>query len=246
MIKEKQLELLGLSEKESRLYLSALELGSFSVLEIASKSGIKRPTCYILLEELTKRGLVSRILSDSKKPYKVEPPTVFIRQAKNSLKYAERIVPTLSTIFFDRDDRPKMKYHFGREGMRTIYEETLMTDSKEMCYVGSTETQIETVGEEFLNDYVQRRTAKGIKVKTVRMRRTQVENPLHNASKQMLREVRFAPEGIFIPDTICVVGNLVAVIFTERGNFGFIIESAEFSQSILGLFNALWQISTEN
>jgi len=245
MIKEKQIELLGLSDKEARLYMAALELGSFSVLDVAAKSGLKRPTCYIILEELTKRGLISMILSEKKKLYKVESPIAFIRQAKNNLKYAEQIVPSLSALMSQDKEKPKMKYYFGQKGMQNIYDDLLITRSKTMYYVSSTQSQIETVGEEFLKDYVKRRATKGIKVRTVRMRKEQLNEPLFNDSKEMLREVRYAPKNIYIPDTVCVVGTKVAIVFTIRGNFGFIIDSAEFSQTILGLFKVLWSVSTE-
>ncbi len=246
MLKEKQLELLGLSDKESRLYLAALELGSFSVLEVAAKSGLKRPTCYIILEELTKRGFISMVLNEKKKLYKVEPPTAFIRQAKNNLKYAEQIVPSLSAMLSQDNDKPKMKYYFGQKGMQNIYDDLLITRSKAMYYVGSNESRIGAVGEDFLKDWVRRRLAKKIKVKTIRMRELQPADHLLSDSKDLLREVRYAPKGIFIPDTICVIGTKVAIVFTVRGNFGFIIESAEFSQTILGLFKVLWNASTGN
>jgi HTH-type transcriptional regulator, sugar sensing transcriptional regulator len=246
MIKEKQLELLGLNNKEARLYISALELGSFSVLEVAAKSGLKRPTCYIVLEELIKRGFISMILSDKKKLYRAESPTNFIRQAKNNLKYAEQIVPSLLAIASEDKEKPKMKYYFGQKGMQNIYDDLLITRSKMMYYISSTQSQIETVGEEFLKDYAMRRIEKGIKVKTIRMRKTQSNEPLFNGSKEMQREVRYAPENVFIPDTVCVIGTKVAVVFTVRGNFGFIIDSPEFSQTILGLFKVLWNASTEN
>lgn len=245
MIKEKQLELLGLSDKEARLYMAGLELGSFSVLEIATKSGLKRPTCYVIIQELIKRGLVSIVINEKKKPYKIEHPTVFIRQAKNNLKYAEQIVPSLSTILSKEQEKPKMKYYFGQKGMQNIYDDLLVTRSKTMYYVSSTRSQIETVGEEFLKDYVRRRAAKGIKVKTIRMRKTQSTEPLFNNSKEMQREIRYAPKGVFIPDTVCVIGNKVGVVFTERGNFGFIIESHEFSQTVLGLLKVLWSVSAK-
>jgi sugar-specific transcriptional regulator TrmB len=245
MIKEKQLELLGLRDKEARIYMAALELGSFSVLEIAAKSGLKRPTCYIILDELTKRGLISMVLTEKRKLYKVEHPAAFIRQAKNNLKYAEQIVPSLSAILSEDKEKPKLKYYFGQKGMQNIFDDLLVTRSKAMYYVSSNASRIETVGDEFLKDYSKRRVAKGIKVKNIRMREVQPDEPLISGSKEMLREIRYAPKNIFIPDTVCVIGQKVAVIFTVRGNFGFIIESPEFSETIIGFFKALWEISSE-
>ena len=39
---ENELQQLGLSEKEAKVYLASLELGSTSVLEISKKAGLKR------------------------------------------------------------------------------------------------------------------------------------------------------------------------------------------------------------
>ena len=246
MIKEKQLELLGLSDKEARLYLAALELGSFSVMEVAAKSGLKRPTCYIILDELIKRGFISMVVTGKKKEYKVESPTAFIRQAKNNLKYAEQIVPSLSAIIAQDKEKPKLKYYAGQKGMQNIFDELLITRSKTMYYVSSNSSRIETVGDEFLQDYTKRRVAKGINVKNIRMREIQTSDPFISGSKEMLREIRYAPKGVFIPDTVCVIGQKVAVVFTTKSNFGFIIDSPEFSQTILGFFKVLWSVSTAN
>jgi sugar-specific transcriptional regulator TrmB len=245
MITEKQLELLGLSDKEARLYLAALELGSFSVLEIAAKSGLKRPTCYIILDELTKRGFVSMILSEKKKIYKVESPTAFIRQAQNNLKYAEQTVPALLSIVSQEKEKPKMKYYFGQKNLQNQYDDLLTSRHKIMYYVGSNESRINSVGESFLKDWIKKRLAKGIKIKTIRMREKQPDDYLLSASTELKREVRYAPKNIFIPDTLCITGDKVAVIFTKGNNFGFTIDSPEFSKTILGLFSALWEISTE-
>jgi sugar-specific transcriptional regulator TrmB len=246
MVKERQLEMLGLSDKEARLYMAALELETFSVFEIAAKCGIKRPTCYLILDELTKRGLFSMVVNKKHKLYKIESPTAFIRQAKNNLNYAEQIVPSLLAKVSEDKEKPKMKYYFGEKGIQNVYDDLLTVRSKMMYYVGSNESRINNVGEDFLKEWVKRRVAKGIKIQTIRMREEQPKDYLLSAAKELNREVRYAPKGIFIPDTICIIGSKVAVIFTTKANIAFTIDSPEFSRSILALFKALWGISTEN
>ncbi len=63
-----KLKKLGLTEKEAVIYINALSLGTFSVSSIAQKTGIKRPTCYIILDELIKKNLVTRV-PRAKKPF---------------------------------------------------------------------------------------------------------------------------------------------------------------------------------
>ncbi len=56
---EKELQNLGLTEKEARTYLASLELGPETAQNIAKKTGINRATTYVQIESLKKRGLMS-------------------------------------------------------------------------------------------------------------------------------------------------------------------------------------------
>ena len=40
---------LGLADRQASVYVRALEFGTFSVSDLAYKTGIKRPTCYLSL-----------------------------------------------------------------------------------------------------------------------------------------------------------------------------------------------------
>jgi len=55
---DKSLEKLGLNGKKADVYLAALELGKARVIEIAKKAGVKRTTCYDILLDLERQGLI--------------------------------------------------------------------------------------------------------------------------------------------------------------------------------------------
>ena len=55
----KELEHLGLTEKESRVYLAALEMGPSPVQDISHKAHVNRATTYVMIESLSARGLMS-------------------------------------------------------------------------------------------------------------------------------------------------------------------------------------------
>ena len=94
-----QLKKLGLTEKKKpSYYINALELGSFSVMGIAHKSGIKRPTCYLILDELVKKGLVSIIPRAKKLLYIAGPPEVLIKQAEEQVSLTKSF--SAKTKFF--------------------------------------------------------------------------------------------------------------------------------------------------
>ncbi|USN54328.1 MAG: hypothetical protein H6765_07295 [Candidatus Peribacteria bacterium] len=48
----------GLSEKEAKIYLTTLELGSAPASTIGRRAGIKRVTAYALLQDLKRKQIV--------------------------------------------------------------------------------------------------------------------------------------------------------------------------------------------
>lgn len=54
-----ELQKLGLSEKEARVYLAGLALGATPVQRIAERADVNRATTYVIIESLKKRGLFS-------------------------------------------------------------------------------------------------------------------------------------------------------------------------------------------
>ena len=60
MLKE-QLEKIGLAEKEAKVFLASLELGSSAAQKIAKKAEINRATTYVIIEKLMKKGLMSSV-----------------------------------------------------------------------------------------------------------------------------------------------------------------------------------------
>ena len=71
---KKELEHLGLSEKESRVYLAALELGPSPVQDISHKAHVNRATTYVMIEALSARGLLSTFQKGKKRFYAAESP----------------------------------------------------------------------------------------------------------------------------------------------------------------------------
>jgi|GEM_PF-2386228 len=74
-----ELEGLGLTTKEAAVYLACLELGAAPVQAIATRSGIKRVTVYVVLESLVARGLVSQINAAKKSAFRAEDPARIIQ-----------------------------------------------------------------------------------------------------------------------------------------------------------------------
>ncbi len=240
---EKQLQLLGLPDKEARIYSHALSLVTFNVAQISARTSLKRPTCYLLLEELTKKGFVSRVPNIKKLHYRVEPPEVIVRQAENNVSFAHKLLPKLEEIYRKDTGMPNVRYYSGQKGVQNIFEDILKSGTKEFYSMGSITDLVEVVGDEFIRDFVLRRTKKKISVKNLRPPTKELEAPIHKATDKYLREIRFTEPHVEFANCICIYADKVAIISTKADNFAILIESKEVFRTHLTLFNALWQLS---
>lgn len=127
---EKYLEEIGLSQKESQIYLALLQVDSESIQDLAKRTGINRTTVYPVLETLQKKGLVSEVQKGKKIEYVAAPPErleTFVERQKVMLQErSERlkdIIPQIKSIQRESGEKPIVKYFEGRDGAIAAYEE---------------------------------------------------------------------------------------------------------------------------
>lgn len=122
-----QIEDLGLSNKEARVYVANLMLGPSGVQQIAELSGIKRVTTYVILESLVSMGLVSQTIKARKTLFNAESPENLKRlldSREKSLKEQRQqlleIMPDLNALKNLPTDAPMVKFYEGIEAIRSI------------------------------------------------------------------------------------------------------------------------------
>ncbi len=242
----KTLKQIGLTEKEATLYMGALTLGRFSIVEIARKTGLKRPTCYVIIEELIAKGLLSAVPGPKKTLYAAEHPDALLRSARHSYHLAEEVMPQLQVLMKSATDKPILKVYVGQAGLQNIFEDILRScPEKKLYYIASIEDMIKAVGENFMKDWVQRRFVKDIRTYSVRMKHKETNVKSFNETGEMLREIYYAPSSFYIPYTVFIYGKRVAFLSTEKELFGFIVESADFAKTMKAFFDVMVSISTK-
>ena len=96
----------GLNEKESQIYLALLELGTASVQSIAFKAGIKRPTTYLVLDDLQAKGLVSEV-PQKKALYTAESPERLLGDLSKKEELLKRFLPDLVALHNAKKEKPQ-------------------------------------------------------------------------------------------------------------------------------------------
>lgn len=132
------LQKIGLSEKESLVYINLLKYGSALVGTISRASGLKRPTTYVVLEELRKKGLVIEIPNSRKVLYQAKSPDDFYEQERRKFSAFEQNIPKLRSLHEDRRDL-KTLYFEGVDGLKDaiFYKISLLKDSSIIGFYGS-------------------------------------------------------------------------------------------------------------
>jgi len=240
------LKQLGLEEKEAEVYLAALELGPASIQSITKKSGVKRSTVYEMLKNLKTKGLVAETTKGKRKLIVASEPEKLKRDMANRERLLNQILPDLNSISNISGLKPKITFYEGREGLREIYRLSLQNKVKTADWISPIKSIVETVGEDFLNEYIEKRAKMKYWVRSIQVTEQQYDTYKYldpRTFDKTYRRVRFTPRGMNVPNVIGLWDNKVAVISSHKEGIGFIIESEDFFKSIKALYELLWNAS---
>tara|TARA_Y100000034_G_C6896509_1_gene413441 strand:+ start:947 stop:1714 length:768 start_codon:yes stop_codon:yes gene_type:complete len=94
-----QLEAIGLTNGEARVYKALSEIGVSSVGPISDNSKVHRSIIYQILEKLIEKGIVSVITEDKVKKYQAAPPNVLLQFVEQEQKDLEDKKKSLVEVF---------------------------------------------------------------------------------------------------------------------------------------------------
>lgn len=245
-IKE-QLQGLGLSEKETKVYMASLELGSYAVQEIARKAGVNRATTYVQIESLIKKGLMSSVIRGKKRYFNAENPGYLLKlldkqkfEINDKRREFEKYIPELEAMFNNAQEKPKVKYYEGVEGIKAIQNDIMREDK------GKIRREIADLDRsyELFPPHPKDHRSK-IKEKLRHLPLQAIYTSKQGAilpKKEFNQEMLFVPYDKFnFPADICLYGgNKVAFINCFKAN-GVIIENKEIFDSINSLFELAWE-----
>ena len=234
-----KLNSLGLSKRESSVYLATLQLGRGTVSQISRKAGINRTTGYDILDSLMRNGLVRISGKEPKQEYVAESPSNILKllikkieDTQKQLELAREFVPTLESMH-KVEKRAEVRFYEGIEGLKQVYEDTLTSTEPIVAYAAY-EDMHATLGDYFPTYYT-RRAKKDISIRgIVPGTPASFERAVHNTDEK--RDIAIIPKELFdITPDIEIYDNKM-VIASWRDKLGIIIESAEIAHAMKKVF----------
>lgn len=239
-----ELKKLNLTEKEARVYLALLELGPSTPYKIAKRSHLKRPTAYVIAEELVEKGLIIQMTGEKQKMYIARSPEAYVEEVEERVKDAKKIVPELLALQRKKSDKPNILYFEGVEGMRQAYQYKLK-EFKGKEIVGFFARANDVDKELFEKVFLPWNEEKI--VHNIQVRGFMVDDPKLQPYKKFLVTERGKITAKFLPDSVysadCsveVLDNSVRVVIM-RSKQAVIIESAEVALAMKQIFELLWK-----
>ncbi len=247
---EKLLTKFGLNEKEIKVYLTCLETGTAYAGHITKKSGLNRSTCYVILEQLIKKGLVFKSGNEKKFQFSAEKPERLLslikeRQAQDAIleKELTNLLPELQSSFNRNKDFPKIKFFEGINGIKSILQdgvESTAPGDTFFHYGPSLEADMGTIGKDFINRIIEQMVKKNIFRKAL-VGKTPWTISKKELDKKEKREIVFLPSEIKAPAKLYIYANKVAIFSLDEEPIGVLIENKNISKTMEIFFQALWE-----
>lgn len=231
---------LGLTEKESKVYLACTEIGTAVVSEIASKAKINRVTAYDILDKLKNKGLVSHYTKKKTKYFNCTNPESLLELFEKRTNDLRVSIPKFKRLTGEIN-HPRVRYFEGLEGIKAIYADSLSSKTEILNFSNSEE--IRKQWSNYDKEYVEKRAKKKIFLKGICPKDKEGEK-VHSQDKKYHREFRLIPSDQFdFTNEINIYDDKVSIISFKDELIGMIIESHEIANSQRAIFNMCWQFS---
>ncbi len=245
MEKEKALENLGLSEKEAKIYLALLELGQASAYKIAQKAQVKKPTAYVLLDELRKKGLVMILPKDKTQMFVAKSPEEFFSNARHRVRDAVETLPEILSLM-RKENSVQTTYYEKDHGLKQALSYKIAENAgKEVVGFYAL---MENVSPEIYD--MSWNWARKMRENNITLRGFV---PVHDtttdyrkADKEYGREMRELPYEDYSSETsIDVMGNFVRIVdLTKESPQAVIIENERTAKMLKQIFEMMWKLTT--
>jgi sugar-specific transcriptional regulator TrmB len=228
----------GLSENEAKVYLAALELGETSVYRLAKKSGVKRTTTYLAVENLKEKGLMSESMRDNVIVCYAENPKKLTERLEEKKNALEKIMPELLAFTNLIDKKPKIRYFEGKEAYKEVFSDVLKYPDSEM--LGTFNEKFWDWENYFTEYFMPKRKEKKIWARILFMDSTELQS-ISQKINEYLSQVRLVSSEKFkIQIEMVVYGKDKVGFVSYEEEMAIIVESQKIHDTQKSFFEVIW------
>jgi len=238
---------LGLTEKEAQVYVALLQLGRASAYSVATKSGLKKPTTYVILGQLIEKGLAIEVPREKKQLFAPRSPEDFYNQAENRLLTVKKLLPELTSLFRNLDkSKARTMYFEGISGMRQAlwYKEKELRGKEIIGFFAAAKTASDEVLNLF-DEWNNHSVSHGITVRGFTVIPDDsdpgLKRLLTKYGSSSLKKIKYLSRDLYSADVSIDAGEDFVRINLIGAEQIVIVESVEFAKMFRQIFEMCWQ-----
>lgn len=238
------LKLAGLNETEAKIYLACLENGAVSAWEIYKKTGIKRPTCYAVLENLVADEIAFKKNDGKRSIFTVIAPAKLLMTIDYRKNQFKKNLPLFEGLKSESKDKPRIRIYEGFDGIQEAFRLGLeQPEGSEILSFGAARSW-----HEYANlscGFTAERVTKNINLRVLFTSNAD-KHVFLKMDYEELRQTKFLPKEHYDPkNEIHIFANtIIYVAYVETHPFATVIESESIVHDERERFEILWKISS--
>jgi len=246
-----RLQHFGLSDKEAKVYIAALELGPSPVQTIAKKAGVNRATTYVQIATLNGRGLMTSFDKGKKRFFSAESPERLMALYEDEMHHLrekeevlKEVLPELKRMRPD-GNVPTVRLFEGHDGLEAVRQELLKSESKSFVGMLGADYYRKSVPTASARRQFERVKNLGIKGRSIHSvsdpgAYVPADRPPH------LDRRAIAGDKYDVPGEMTVFDDKIVLLSYKGDPVAVMIESKELAQVIRSLFNLAWENVKDN
>lgn len=247
----KELERIGLSEKEAFVYEYLLREGKTKVSDLIMNTPYKRGDLYNILYSLVEKTLIEQITDakvvrfQAQDPYKlkdqIDKQRASVEENNAALK---AVLPQMLSVFHLTQEKPSVRVYEGVEGLLKVYDELNDSREKELLLFRS----VNDSDSAELQKLIENQIKKQIRLKIV----TRALTPLEEGTREtflrydqanMVERRILQKNELALPAQFLIWGNTLAIISLKKQIISTVIENKDIAMSMRTLFEYIWNKS---
>ncbi len=131
-----QLQQIGLSKKESEIYLALARKENATANELAKETSTNRTVCYNTLQQLIEKGIVTYTKKENVRLFRIANPESLLSKIHEKEELAKELIKNIKQINKKKTLKKSVEVFEGKNGLRQIFNE--IRKCKELYVVNAT------------------------------------------------------------------------------------------------------------
>ncbi len=226
------LERLGFSGNEAKVYITLIRLGPSFAGRIAKEASMDRSSTYNALKQLIERGIVSTLYENKRTIYVSADPKKIVDYFKEKEELANKIIPLLREQHAVAKEKKKVVLFQGYKGLKTLFQDILDSAGKEYYVIGS-EGKFREKMPYYAPSFIKQKEDKGLKAKVI-IREGRVP-----PKKSKYTDYKYLPSAVS-PATINIYNGKVSIFMWEEKPEAILIENEKVYATFKSYFDFMW------